>query len=451
MNVIGLSSFSWLLGFFVFNYFEEVFSMDILVVGSGGREHALVWKLAQSMRVRNIYCAPGNPGIGQIAQCVNIKADNVAELVDFVAAQNIDLTIVGPEVSLSAGLVDALQAKGYKAFGPTQAAAEIEGSKAFAKHLMKKYHIPTGDYEVFTELEAALSYIEEKGAPIVVKADGLAAGKGVIVAMDKETAIKAVKSIMGDKIFGAAGHQVVLEEYLEGEEASLLAFSDGVRVAPMIAAQDHKRVFDHDEGPNTGGMGTYAPAPVVTEEIRQQVVKEVLLPAVTAMAAEGRPYKGVLYAGLMITTEGPKVIEFNARFGDPETQVILPLLETDLVDICEAVIDGRLDRQVITWDAGAAVCVVMASGGYPGDFEKGKEISGLGDADGMPGVITFHAGTGKTDGKLVTAGGRVLGVTARGDSIATAIERAYQGVSKIQFSGMHYRKDIGQRALQRKG
>lgn len=423
--------------------------MDVLVVGSGGREHALVWKLAQSMRVNKIYCAPGNPGIGQIAQCVNIKADDVAGLVEFVAAHNIGLTVVGPEAALSAGLVDALQAKGYKAFGPTRAAAEIEGSKAFAKHLMKKYHIPTGDYAVFTELDAALAYIEEKGAPIVVKADGLAAGKGVIVALDKETAIDAVKSIMGDRIFGAAGNQVVLEEYLTGEEASLLAFTDGVRVVPMIAAQDHKRVFDHDAGPNTGGMGAYAPAPVITEEIRRQAVEEILLPAVRAMAAEGRPYKGVLYAGLMITREGPKVIEFNARFGDPETQVILPLLETDLVDICEAVIDGTLDRQTITWADGAAVCVVMASGGYPGDFAKGKTITGLKDADNMPGVITFHAGTARVDGEFVTAGGRVLGVTARGDSIAAAIDRAYQGVDKIRFDGMHCRKDIGRRALDR--
>ncbi len=423
--------------------------MDILVVGSGGREHALVWKLAQSMRVNNIYCAPGNPGIGQIAQCVGIKADAVAELVGFVEDHKIDLTIVGPEVPLLAGLVDALQEKGHKAFGPSRAAAELEGSKAFAKHIMKKYHIPTGDYEVFTELAGALAYIEEKGAPIVVKADGLAAGKGVIVALDKETAVEAVRSIMGDKIFGAAGNRVVLEEYLEGEEASLLAFSDGIHVAPMIAAQDHKRVFDNDEGPNTGGMGTYAPAPVVTEAIRQRVVAEVLLPAVRAMAAEGRPYKGVLYAGLMITQAGPKVIEFNARFGDPETQVILPLLETDLVDICEAVVDGTLAQQMITWDDGAAVCVVAASGGYPGSFAKGKAISGLQEADSLPGVITFHAGTATAEGTLVTAGGRVLGVTARGPSIAAAIDRAYDGIKKIQFDGMHYRKDIGQRALKR--
>lgn len=423
--------------------------MDILVVGSGGREHALVWKLAQSLRVNNIYCAPGNPGIGQIAQCVDIKADDVAGLVGFVEEHKIDLTIVGPEVPLLAGLVDALQSKGHKAFGPSRVAAELEGSKAFAKHIMKKYRIPTGDYEVFTELAGALAYIEEKGAPIVVKADGLAAGKGVVVAMDKETAIEAVKSIMGDKIFGAAGNQVVLEEYLEGEEASLLAFSDGTHVAPMIAAQDHKRVFDNDEGPNTGGMGTYAPAPVVTEAMRQRVVEEVLLPAVRAMAAEERPYKGVLYAGLMITQAGPKVIEFNARFGDPETQVILPLLATDLVDICEAVVDGTLAQQIITWHDGAAVCVVAASGGYPGSFAKGKEINGLREADSLPGVITFHAGTAAAEGKLVTAGGRVLGVTARGNSIAAAIDLAYEGIKKVQFDGMHYRKDIGQRALKR--
>jgi phosphoribosylamine--glycine ligase len=282
-----------------------------------------------------------------------------------------------------------------------------------------------------------------------VKADGLAAGKGVVVAMDKETAIAAVKSIMGDKIFGAAGNQVVLEEYLEGEEASLLAFSDGVYAVPMIAAQDHKRVFDNDAGPNTGGMGTYAPAPVVTEEVLQRVTDEILLPTVKAMAAEGRPYKGVLYLGLMITKDGPKTIEYNARFGDPETQVVLPLLDTDLVDICLAVIDGRLDQQTVAWDDGAAVCVVLASGGYPGDFEKGKAISGLTEADSMSGVITFHAGTSQQGDKTVTAGGRVLGVTARAGSIAEAIERVYQGAEKIQFEGMHYRKDIGYRALNR--
>jgi phosphoribosylamine---glycine ligase len=424
--------------------------MDVLVVGSGGREHALVWKLAQSMRVDRIYCAPGNPGIAQIAECIDIKVDAVDELVAFVQDNKIGLTIVGPEVPLLAGLVDALSANGFKAFGPTKAAAEIEGSKAFAKHLMQKYKIPTADYAVFTKMEQAIAYIEEKGAPIVVKADGLAAGKGVIVAMDKATAISAVTSIMSDKVFGSAGDRVVLEEYLEGEEASLLAFSDGVRVVPMIAAQDHKRVFDNDAGPNTGGMGTYAPAPVVTEDIRKRVVDEILNPTVMAMAAEGRPYKGVLYAGLMITEQGPKVIEFNARFGDPETQVILPLLDTDLVDICEAVVDGTLDQQMITWDDGAAVCVVVASGGYPGDFVKGKGIKGLNEADSMPGVITFHAGTGKVDGKIVTAGGRVLGVTARGDSIATAIKRAYQGVDKISFEGMHFRKDIGYRALEKR-
>lgn len=423
--------------------------MDVLVVGSGGREHALVWKLAQSMRVNKLYCAPGNPGIGQIAECIDIKVDAVEELVAFVEKNKVELTIVGPEAPLLAGLVDALDAKGFKAFGPTKAAAEIEGSKAFAKDLMRKYNIPTAQYSVFTDMHEALAYIEQKGAPIVVKADGLAAGKGVIVAMDKQTAIDAVKAIMGDKVFGSAGNQVVLEEYLEGEEASLLAFSDGVRVVPMLAAQDHKRIFDNDEGPNTGGMGTYAPAPVVTDAIRQQVIDEILQPTIMAMASEGRPYKGVLYAGLMITRQGPKTIEFNARFGDPETQVILPLLETDLVDICEAVVDGTLDQQMITWDEGAAVCVVMASAGYPGEYEKGKEIEGLAAADDTDGVITFHAGTAKQDRKVVTAGGRVLGVTARGASIADAIMRAYQGVAKISFSGMQYRRDIGHRALNR--
>jgi phosphoribosylamine--glycine ligase len=348
-----------------------------------------------------------------------------------------------------AGVVDALTARGHLAFGPSKAAAELEGSKTFAKDLMKKYNIPTAEYAVFTDYEQAIAYIQEKGAPVVVKADGLAAGKGVTVALDTETAIAAVTAIMRDRVFGSAGERVVIEQYLVGEEASVLAFCDGARVYPMVAAQDHKRVFEGDQGPNTGGMGAYAPAPVVTQELQQQILTEILIPTVTAMAAEGRPYKGVLYAGLIITEQGPKVIEFNARFGDPETQVILPLLETDLVDICEAAMHGTLDQQLITWDDGVTICVVLASDGYPGDYTTGQQINGLSAADNMPGVIVFHAGTAKSGKQFVTAGGRVLNVVARGATLQDALRRVYAGVAKIDFAGMHYRKDIAYRALVR--
>jgi phosphoribosylamine--glycine ligase len=422
--------------------------LRILVIGGGGREHALAWKLSKSPKAEKIYCIPGNPGIAEVAECITLDISDNAALAGFAMEHKIDLTVVGPEAPLSSGIVDYFTAKGLRVFGPTKAAAQIEGSKAFAKELMQKYHIPTAKYAVFTDAAKAKAYVEKNGAPIVIKADGLAAGKGVIVAMTLGEALEAIDTIMCDQAFGAAGSQVVIEEFLTGEEASLLALSDGKTVVPMVAVQDHKRVFDRDEGPNTGGMGAYAPAPVVTEDIRQQVVREVLQPAVDAMRQEGRTYVGCLYAGLMITADGPKVIEFNARFGDPETQVVLPLLATDLVDIAEACIDGKLDALTICWRQEAAVCVVMAAGGYPGKYAKGAEISGLEEAS-KQGAIVFHAGTVEKNGSIVTNGGRILGVTALSDTIKAAVDKAYQAVKVIHFDKAHYRMDIAHRAMER--
>ena len=422
--------------------------MRILVVGGGGREHALVWKLAQSPRVKKLYCAPGNPGIGELAECVNIDVKDNTALLTFAWENKIDLTVVGPEAPLANGLVDIFAEHGLKIFGPTKAAAQIEGSKAFAKKLMKKYGIPTAAYEVFTDITAAKDYIRRQGAPIVVKADGLAAGKGVVVATTVDEALAAVDMIMGDAVFGEAGAQVVVEEFMEGEEASLLTFTDGLTVVPMVSAQDHKRVADGDDGPNTGGMGAYAPAPVVTPAMLARIMREILQPTVEAMRREGCPYVGCLYAGLMITADGPKVVEFNARFGDPETQVVLPLLESDLTVVMEACIDGRLERTPVAWANGAAVCVVMAAGGYPGDYKKGDAIDGL-PAAAAGGAVVFHAGTAKKDGTIVTNGGRVLGVTAMDGDVLKAIEKAYDAVGKISFAGMHYRKDIAHRVVDR--
>ena len=421
--------------------------MKVLVVGGGGREHALVWKLKQSPRVNEVFCAPGNAGIALDATCVDISADNVQGLLQFAQQNKIDLTVVGPEAPLIEGLADTFEANGLRVFGPAQRAAEIEGSKALAKEIMIKYDIPTGAYAEFTEAAKAIAYIEEKGAPIVVKADGLAAGKGVIVAMDKATAIDAVKMIMEDKAFGESGEKIIIEEYLDGEEVSVLAFSDGIHVVPMASSQDHKRVFDNDEGLNTGGMGAYSPAPVYTTELAEYTLKNILEPSIKGLAAEGRTYVGVIYAGLIVTKEGPKVLEYNARFGDPETQPILARLETDLVDIIDAILDKKLDTIEIKWRPEVAVCVVMASQGYPGDYPKGIPIQGLNEVP--TGTVVFHAGTAEKDGKIVTSGGRVLGVTALGSNTATAIDNAYAAVGKIHFDGMHYRKDIGQRALNR--
>lgn len=423
--------------------------MNILVIGSGGREHTLAWKLAQSPKATNLYAIPGNPGMAEVAECVSgiSITDNDAVAV-FAKEKQIDLAVVGPEVPLTNGLVDALNAAGIKAFGPTKLAAEIEGSKAFSKGLMKKYGIPTAKYEVFTESDAARAYIEQEGAPIVIKADGLAAGKGVIVAMTKEEALAAIADIMEDQEFGMAGSRVVIEEFMEGEEASLLCFTDGKTICPMISSQDHKRAYDGDKGPNTGGMGTYAPAPVMTKAMVEKAYETILVPTIQAMEQEGRLYKGCLYAGLMITAEGPKVVEFNARFGDPETQVVLPLLESDLVDIMLACADGNLAGQDIQWSDGAAVCVVMASGGYPKSYQKGFAIAGLAEAKAA-GTEVFHAGTAEKDGQIVTAGGRVLGVVAKADDVKTAVDKAYAGVREISFQDAFYRNDIAHRALER--
>lgn len=423
--------------------------MKILVVGGGGREHALIWKVAQSPLVETIYCAPGNPGIADLADCVHIPADDIDALLDFAQAEKIDLTIVGPEVPLTLGIVDRFQAVGLEIFGPNQLAARIEGSKSFSKDLMKKYAIPTAAYEVFADRDAAVAYIREQGAPIVVKADGLAAGKGVIVAMSEEQAIAAVDDIMLDKVFGAAGASVVIEEFMDGEEASFFAFTDGKNILPLASSQDHKRAFDNDEGPNTGGMGAYSPAPVVTAELHDEIVAAIVKPTIAGMAAEGCPYSGILYVGLMIKDNKPRVVEFNARFGDPEAQPLLMRMKSDIVPVLQDCARGNLEQDAIEWHDKAAVCVVMASGGYPASYDKGFEITGLDDVLEMDDVYVFHAGTSFIDGKIVNTGGRVLGVTGLGTTVAEAIECAYSAVDKINWSGVHFRKDIGKKALNR--
>ncbi len=425
--------------------------MKILVIGSGGREHALVWKLAQSPRADKIFCAPGNAGIAGQAECLAIPADDIGSLLSFARKERIDLTVVGPEGPLTMGIVDTFADQGLPIFGPTRKAAEIEGSKVFSKNLLEKYRIPCGESRTFTDYAAAVAYAEKKGVPIVIKADGLAAGKGVIIARKSEEAQAALDLIMRKKAFGDAGSRVLVEEFLEGEEASFLAFTDGETVLPMPSSQDHKAVFDRDEGPNTGGMGAYSPAPVVTPELHRRVIEEIMVPTVRGMAAEGRRYQGVLYAGLMIKNGNPKVLEFNARFGDPETQPLLMRLKTDLVSVLEATIAGRLREIKLEWDNRATVCVVMASGGYPGAYEKGKEIFGLKEGARVPDTFIFHAGTSLKAGKVVTSGGRVLGVTALGADIRAAIDRAYEAAAKISWEGVHYRRDIGQKALNRKG
>ncbi len=422
--------------------------MNVLVIGGGGREHALVWKMSLSPHVKKIYAAPGNAGIAQLAECAPVKAEDIPGLLAFAQSKAIDLTVVGPETPLSLGLVDEFEKAGLRVFGPSKKAAEIEANKAFTKDLMKKYHIPTSEYETFTDRAAAEEYVRRTGAPIVVKAAGLAAGKGVVVAETVEDAVNALDMIMSRKTFGAAGDVVVIEECLKGEEASFMAFTDGKAVVPMASSQDHKRAFDADKGPNTGGMGAYSPAPIVTKKLEKQVMDKIMIPTVQAMEKEGRLFKGVLYAGLMIHEGTAKVLEFNARFGDPETQPVLARLETDLIDIIEAILDGRLSKIKIRWKPGSAVCVVMASGGYPGAYEKGREIKGLEKAAGSNGVMVFHAGTALKNGKVVTAGGRVLGVTGLGPSVAAAIDTAYAGVKDISYEGAHFRRDIGARALE---
>ncbi|MDR3551910.1 MAG: phosphoribosylamine--glycine ligase [Clostridia bacterium] len=418
--------------------------MKVLVIGGGGREHAVVKKLRESPRVTELFCAPGNGGIAQDAECVNIKASDVKGVVDFAVREQIGLVVVTPDDPLMLGMVDALAQAGIRAFGPVKRAAEIEGSKVFAKDLMKKYHIPTAGYEVFDDPGAAIDYIGSRGNyPAVIKADGLALGKGVVIAQDEEQAQEALHSIMEDKIFGASGNRVVVEEFLEGPEVSVLAFTDGKTLMPMVSSKDHKRALDGDRGPNTGGIGTISPNPFYTPQIAAECMKTIFMPTVTAMNAEGRAFSGCLYFGLMLTKDGPKVIEYNSRFGDPETQVVLPRLKTDLLEILEAVIDGRLDQIRIEWDDGAAACVVAASGGYPGKYRTGIEITGLEQAGAMEGVTIFHAGTKHEDGRLVTSGGRVLGVTAVAGTLGEALERAYRAADQIHFDGIFYRHDIG--------
>jgi phosphoribosylamine--glycine ligase len=423
--------------------------MKVLVVGSGGREHALVWKMSKSPRVKKLYCAPGNAGIEDIAELVDVQPGDLDGLARFARGERVDLTVVGPEVPLVAGIVDRFERDGLRVFGPSKRAAELEGSKVFAKNLMRKHGIPTADYQVFEDLDRATAHIEEQGAPIVVKADGLAAGKGVVVCKTVEDAVATVKSMLVDGAFGEAGKRVVVEECMVGEEASILALTDGKTIAPLASSQDHKAAYDGDKGPNTGGMGAYSPAPVVTESVMEQIVKEVLVPTVHAMGKADRPFKGVLYAGIMVTSQGPRVLEFNTRMGDPETQPLIMRLDTDLVDLFDAAVEEKLDEQELRWLDRASVCVVLASGGYPGAYEKGKPISGLEEAAKVPETMVFHAGTTRKGGQVVTAGGRVLGVTSLGTDVKQAIERAYQAVDKISWDGMQYRKDIGAKAVAR--
>ncbi len=423
--------------------------MKVLVIGSGGREHALVWKISQSARVKKIYCAPGNAGIQGLAECVEIAPTQVQALLAFALEQKIDLTVVGPESSLVEGVVDAFEKKKLRIFGPTQRAAILEGSKSFTKEFMIKYGIPTASFKAFDDRKKARKYLDTCQVPVVVKADGLAAGKGVVIAATVKEAKEAVDLIMADKAFGAAGDTIVIEEYLRGEEASFLAFTDGKTILPLPTSQDHKAIFDNDKGPNTGGMGAYSPAPVVTPEMTDYVMNNIMMPTVKGMETEGRPYKGILYAGLMIDGNAIKVLEFNCRFGDPEAQPLLMRINSDIIDIFEACIDGKLDQIEMKIDPQPTVCVVMASAGYPGAYATGKAIKGLKAASEEQDVEVFHAGTTRKNGKIVTTGGRVLGVTAIGKNLSEAIEKAYRAAGRIDFSGCYYRSDIGAKALKR--
>ncbi len=425
--------------------------MKVLVIGSGGREHALVWRLAQSRQVTALFAAPGNPGMARHATCVLIKADALDDLVAFAERERIDLTVVGPELPLMLGIADRFQAKGLAVFGPSQRAAALEGSKVFSKALMAKHGIPTAGFQTFQDAATARRFARELGAPLVVKADGLAAGKGAIVCRTLSEADQAIALCLEQRAFGRAGEQIVVEEFLVGEEASFFALTDGETALPLGTAQDHKTVFDDDQGLNTGGMGAYSPAPIVDARMHDEVMKTIILPTVRALAAEGRPYRGVIYAGLMLTREGPKALEYNCRFGDPEHQVIMPRLQDDPLPLLHAVARGERLPSTVRWRPEAAVCVVLASSGYPGDYQTGKPISGIEEAEKLPDVTVFHAGTALKDGQLVTAGGRVLGVTALGADVPAAIRQAYEAVAKVCFEGMHFRKDIGRKALRRGG
>ncbi|HXX53404.1 MAG TPA: phosphoribosylamine--glycine ligase [Thermodesulfovibrionales bacterium] len=424
--------------------------MKVLVIGGGGREHAIIWKLAQSRHVDKIYCSPGNAGIAGLAECIDVGIGNFDSLVDFVKYEWIDLTIVGPEEPLSRGIVDAFEKQGRRILGPSGKAAQLESSKVFAKDFMKRYGIPTGEYSVFSSYVHAEDHVRMKGAPIVIKADGLAAGKGVYVATDMDEAINALRLIMRERVFGDAGDRVVVEECLEGEEASFMVFCDGRTIRPMASSQDHKRVFDGDRGLNTGGMGAYSPAPVITRELEDEIMERVMWPTLRGLKAEGIIYKGILYAGLMIKNNSPYVLEFNCRLGDPETQPVLSRMDADLVDVAFAITDEKLSDVDIRWRPDPAVCVVVASGGYPGTFEKGKIIRGLDTVGNEKDVYVFHAGTAFENSHVVTSGGRVLGVTGLGTDVAAARDKVYRAIEKIHFEGMHYRKDIAERALKRR-
>ncbi|MCT4604712.1 MAG: phosphoribosylamine--glycine ligase [Marinisporobacter sp.] len=415
--------------------------MNILVVGSGGREHTLVWKLNKSPRVNKIYCAPGNAGTQSIAENVDIKVDNLEGLCAFAKEKRIDLTVVGPEVPLVLGIVDHFEEENLKVFGPNKKCAQLEGSKAFTKDFLLRHNIPTGAYKEFVSFEEAKKAVGIYGYPMVIKADGLAAGKGVVIAENENEALKAMDEMMKDKKFGEAGEKIIIEEYLKGIETSILCFVDGESIVPMVSAQDYKKIFDEDEGPNTGGMGTYSPSLIDDEKLREEVKEKILLPTIEGFKKDELNFKGILFVGLMITNEGAKVLEFNVRFGDPETQTVLSRLKADLVDIMESVLEGRLKEQEIKWSDQKAVCVVVASGGYPESYEKGKEIHGLEDIERD--AFVFHAGTTIVDGKVLTNGGRVLGVTALGDTIEEARKKAYANASRISFENMYYRKDIG--------
>jgi phosphoribosylamine--glycine ligase len=423
--------------------------MKVLVIGGGGREHAIVWKLSQSRLVDKIYCCPGNAGIAELAECIDVNPNDFDSLLDFVKYEWIDLTVVGPEDPLSRGIVDLFEKEGRMILGPTKAAARLESSKVFSKDLMKSHGIPSAEYSVFTSYVHAEEHIKFKGAPIVVKADGLAAGKGVFVASTVEEALVALKVIMKDRTFGEAGDRVIVEECLRGEEASFMVFTDGKTVVPMVSSQDHKRIFDNDKGPNTGGMGAYSPAPVITADMEKRVMERIMKPTLRALKNEGITYKGILYAGLMIDGDDPHVLEFNCRLGDPETQPVLSRLKSDFMSIAMAITDGTLSDIAIEWNREPAVCVVISSAGYPGKYRKGDVIKGIGDANTVDGVHVFHAGTAFNNGGIVTSGGRVLGVTAAGEDIAAARKKAYEAAGKIHFEGMHYRKDIANRALER--
>ena len=425
--------------------------MKILIVGGGGREHAMAWKLSQSQKVDKIYCTPGNAGIAELAECIEVAPDDFGALLDFVKYEWVDLTIVGPEDPLSKGIVDVFEKEGRRILGPTKAAAMLESSKVFAKDFMRRYRIPTAEYKVFSSYIHAEDHVRMMGAPIVIKADGLAAGKGVIVASTVDEAIDALRLIMKDRAFGDAGDRVVVEKCLQGEEASFMVFTDGETIVPMVSSQDHKRVFDGDTGPNTGGMGAYSPAPIITPEFEKEIIDTIMRPVIEGMKSEGIKYKGILYAGLMIENNKASVLEFNCRLGDPETQPVLSRLDTDLLDICLALTDGKLSELEVRWKPEPAVCVVLASKGYPGKYAKGDVIEGLEAAKKIAGVTVFHAGTAFSGNNVVTNGGRVLGVTALGDDIRSAKAKAYEAIEKIHFDGMHYRKDIADRALKRRG